>query len=179
MDATTGYEALSFMDGYMGYNQIRMAPEDEELTAFRTPKGVYCYKVMPFGLKNAGATKLFLGGAMAMTLIFGDLLHDIIECYVDDLVVKTKRRADHLKDLQKIFDRLRKHQLKMNPLRSNVCAFGVTSGKFPGFLVRHRSTLTRAGIVTTGSEVAEGLIEDAFTPVVACKIGRASCRERV
>lgn len=73
-----------------------------------------------------------------MTLIFGDLLHDIIECYVDDLVVKTKRKADHLKDLHKIFDRLRKHQLKMNPLRSNVCAFGVTSGKFPGFVVRHR-----------------------------------------
>lgn len=48
MDATTGYEALSFMDGYMGYNQISMAPEDEELTAFRTPKVVYCYKVMPF-----------------------------------------------------------------------------------------------------------------------------------
>jgi len=119
------------MDGYIGYNQIRMAPEDEELTAFRTPKGVYCYKVMPFGLH--GATQLFLGGAM--TLIFGDLLHDIIECYiyVDYLVVKTKR--DHLKDLQKIFDRLQKHQLKMNPLK---CAFGVTSGKFSGFVVRHR-----------------------------------------
>ncbi|KAL0451749.1 UNVERIFIED_CONTAM: Transposon Tf2-12 polyprotein [Sesamum latifolium] len=56
IDATTGHEVLSFMDGSSGYNQIRMAPVDEELTAFRTPKGVYCYKVMPFGLKNAGAT---------------------------------------------------------------------------------------------------------------------------
>ncbi|KAH6764944.1 hypothetical protein C2S51_016193 [Perilla frutescens var. frutescens] len=53
IDATTGYEALSFMDGSSGYNQIRMSPEDEELTAFRTPKGIYCYTVMPFGLKNA------------------------------------------------------------------------------------------------------------------------------
>ena len=56
VDATIGHEILSFMDGSSGYNQIRMAPEDEELTAFRTPKGIYCYKVMPFGLKNAGAT---------------------------------------------------------------------------------------------------------------------------
>ncbi|KAL0405376.1 UNVERIFIED_CONTAM: Transposon Tf2-12 polyprotein [Sesamum latifolium] len=54
IDATTGHEALSFMDGSSGYNQIRIAPADEELTAFCTPKGIYCYKVMPFGLKNAG-----------------------------------------------------------------------------------------------------------------------------
>ncbi|KAM2279795.1 hypothetical protein FF2_039791 [Malus domestica] len=56
VDTTTGHEALSFMDGSSGYNQIHMALKDEELTAFRTPKGIYCYKVMPFGLKNAGAT---------------------------------------------------------------------------------------------------------------------------
>ncbi|GAA0160173.1 hypothetical protein LIER_16787 [Lithospermum erythrorhizon] len=53
MDATTGHEALTFMDGSSRYNQIRMAAEDEELTTFRIPKAVYCYKVMPFGLKNA------------------------------------------------------------------------------------------------------------------------------
>ncbi|KAG9449457.1 hypothetical protein H6P81_009422 [Aristolochia fimbriata] len=56
VDATTGHEALSFMDGSSGYNQIRMDPKDEELTAFRTPKGIFCYKVMPFGLKNAEPT---------------------------------------------------------------------------------------------------------------------------
>ena len=54
VDATTGFGALSFMDGFSGYNQIKMNPEDEELTAFRTPQGTYCYTVMPFGLKNAG-----------------------------------------------------------------------------------------------------------------------------
>lgn len=130
IDATTGYETMSFMDGYSGYNQIRMAPEDEELTAFRTPKGVFCYKVMPFGLKNAGATY-----QRAMTVIFGDILHDIVECYVDDLVVKTRKKDDHLKDLKEIFDRLRRHNLKMNPLK---CAFGVSSGKFLGFVVRSK-----------------------------------------
>ncbi|KAM1658314.1 hypothetical protein ACFXTN_042495 [Malus domestica] len=130
VDATTGHEALSFMDGSSGYNQIRMALEDEKLTAFRTPKGIYCYKVMPFGLKNAEATY-----QRAMQKIFNDMLHKNVECYVDDVVVKTKKRSDHLKDLRIVFERLRKYNLKMNPLK---CAFGVTSGKFLGFIVKHR-----------------------------------------
>ncbi|XP_028060408.1 uncharacterized protein LOC114264016 [Camellia sinensis] len=130
VDATTGYETLSFMDGYSGYNQIRMAPEDEEMTAFRTPRGVFCYKVMSFGLKNAGATY-----QRAMSVIFGDMLHDTIECYVDDLVVKTKEKENHVEDLRKIFERLRRYKLKMNPLK---CAFGVSSGKFLGLVVRNK-----------------------------------------
>ncbi|KAM1912015.1 hypothetical protein ACFX14_000118 [Malus domestica] len=94
VDATTGHKALSFMDGSSGYNQIRMAFEYEELTAFPTPKGIYCYKVMPFGLKNAGATY-----QRTMQEIFNDMLHKNVECYIDDVVVKTRRRLDHLKDL--------------------------------------------------------------------------------
>ncbi|XP_070049336.1 uncharacterized protein [Nicotiana tomentosiformis] len=129
IDATTGYEAMSFMDGSSGYNQIRMAPKDEELTAFCTPKGIYCYKVMPFGLKNAGATY-----QRAMQNIFDDLLHKNVECYVDDLVVKSRKKSNHLKDLRMVFELLRRYQLRMNPLK---CAFGVTSGKFLGFIVRH------------------------------------------
>ena len=70
INATIEHEVLSFMDGCSGYNQIRMAPEDEELTAFRTIKGIYHYKVMPFGLKNAGATY-----QRAMQKIFDDFLH--------------------------------------------------------------------------------------------------------
>ena len=130
VDATTGHEALSFMVGSSGYNQIRMNPKGEELTAFRTPKGIYCYKVMPFGLKNAGATY-----QRAMQKIFDNVLHKYVECYVNDLMVKTKRREDHLVDLRSVFNHLRKYQLKMNPRK---CAFGVTSGKFLGFIVRHR-----------------------------------------
>ena len=91
VDATTGFNALSFMDGFSGYNQIKMAPEDEELTAFLTPKGIYCYTVMPSGLKNAGAT---YQGAMAT--VFEDMLHNTIECYVDDLVAKNKERKNQL-----------------------------------------------------------------------------------
>ncbi|KAG9454478.1 hypothetical protein H6P81_007382 [Aristolochia fimbriata] len=114
--ATTGHEALSFMDRSSGYNQIWMDPKDEELTAFRTPKGIFCFKVMPFGLKNAGATY-----QRAMQNIFDDFLHKRVECYVDDLVVKTEQRSDHLLDLRAVFERLRRLQLKMNSLK---CAFG-------------------------------------------------------
>ncbi|KAL0416581.1 UNVERIFIED_CONTAM: Transposon Tf2-11 polyprotein [Sesamum latifolium] len=100
IDVTTGHEVLSFMDGSSGYNQIRMAPADEELTAFRTPKGIYCYKVIPFGLKNAGATY-----QRAMQRIFDDMLHKNVECYIDGLVAKSKKREDHLYDLRKVFER--------------------------------------------------------------------------
>ena len=87
IDATTGHEALSFMDGSSGYNQIQMALRDEELIAFRTPKGIYYYKVMSFGLKNAGATY-----QRVMQKIFHDMLYKNVECYVNDLVVKSRKR---------------------------------------------------------------------------------------
>ncbi|KAL0325376.1 UNVERIFIED_CONTAM: hypothetical protein Sradi_5106900 [Sesamum radiatum] len=130
IDATTGHEALSFMDGSSGYNQIRMAPADEELTAFCTPKSIYCCKFMPFGLKNAGATY-----QRTMQKIFDDMLHKNDECYVDDLVVKLKKRENHFHDMRKVFKLLWRYQLKMNPSK---CAFGVTSRKFLGFIVHQQ-----------------------------------------
>jgi len=56
VDSMAGHELLTFMDAFSGYNQIRMKKEDQEKTAFFTSQGLYCYRVMPFGLKNAGAT---------------------------------------------------------------------------------------------------------------------------
>ena len=56
VDSTAGNKLPMFMDIFLGYNQIRMAEEDQEKTSFITSQGLYCYKVMPFGLKNAGAT---------------------------------------------------------------------------------------------------------------------------
>ena len=56
VDATTGHELLSIMDAFSGYNQISMDPNDQEKTSFVTRQGTYCYRVMPFGLKNSGAT---------------------------------------------------------------------------------------------------------------------------
>jgi len=130
IDSTTGDEPLSFMDCKAEYNQIQMALEDQEATAFRTPKGIFCYKVMPFSLKDTGATY-----QRAMQTISEDMLHKTMEYYVDDLVVKSKKRLNHLHNLQQNFKRLRRCQLKINPLK---CAFGITSSKFLGFVVRHQ-----------------------------------------
>ncbi|GMP93460.1 hypothetical protein CsSME_00043281 [Camellia sinensis var. sinensis] len=129
VDTTSGHQMFSFMDGFSGYNQIKMAEEDAEKTAFRTPLGNFFYTVMPFGLKNAGATY-----QRAMTAIFHDMIHHEVEDYVDDLVVKSKKEKDHLRDLEKVFKRCQKFKMRMNPLKY---AFGVTAGKFLGFLV-HR-----------------------------------------
>ena len=97
------------------------------MTTFRTPFGNFYYTVMPFGLKNTGATS-----QRAMTIIFHDMIHNCVEYYVDDLVVKSKKKEDHLKPLRKVFERCRKYELKMNPLK---CAFGVTERKFLGFSI--------------------------------------------
>ncbi|KAL0320301.1 UNVERIFIED_CONTAM: RNA-directed DNA polymerase [Sesamum radiatum] len=130
IDAIMDHKALSFMDGSSRYNQIPMTLADEELMAFCTLKGIYCYKVMPFELKDAEATY-----ERAMQRIFNDMLHKNVELYVDDLVVKSKKREGYLYDLRKVFECLRRYQLKMNPSKS---AFGVTFGKFFGFIVHQR-----------------------------------------
>ena len=104
-----------------------MALKDQDVVAFCTPKGIFFYKVMPFDLKNARATY-----ERAMQTIFEDMFHKTVECYVDDLVIKSKKRLYHLQDLCEIFRRLWKCQLKMNPLK---CALSVTSVKFLGFIV--------------------------------------------
>ena len=129
VDATLGHEVLSFMDGSSRYNQIWMAPRDKELTAFQTSRDIFCYKVMSFELKNAGITY-----QCAMHKRCNDMLHKVVKCYVDDLMVKSKKKNGHLKDLRDVFNCLWRYQLKMNPLK---CAFGVTSGKFLEFIVCH------------------------------------------
>ncbi|RVW87079.1 Transposon Ty3-I Gag-Pol polyprotein [Vitis vinifera] len=131
VDGTAGHSMLSFMDGFSGYNQILMAPEDMEKTAFITEWGTYCYRVMPFGLKNAGATY-----QRAATTLFHDMMHRDVEVYVDDMIVKSRGRADHLDALERFFERIRKFRLRLNPKK---CTFGVTSGKLLGHIVSERA----------------------------------------
>ncbi|RVW91018.1 Transposon Ty3-I Gag-Pol polyprotein [Vitis vinifera] len=95
VDSTAGHSMLSFMDGFSGYSQILMAPEDMEKTSFITEWGTYCYRVMPFGLKNAGATY-----QRAATTLFHDMMHRDVEVYVDDMIVKSRDRSDHLAALE-------------------------------------------------------------------------------
>ena len=102
VDASLGHRLLSFMDAFIGYNQIRMAPEDEEHTAFVIDKGIYYYKVMPFGLKNTGATYQRL-----INKIFKAQIRWNIEVYVDDMLVKSLQISDHVRDLEEAFDTLR------------------------------------------------------------------------
>ena len=127
VEATAGHSLLSFMDAYSGYNQIRMYLGNEENTFFITDQGTYYYRVMPFGLKNAGATYQRLVNRM-----FRNLIKKRMEVYVDDLLVKSKEKANHLGHWDEAFGILRKFWMKLNPTK---CAFRVSSGKFLGHLV--------------------------------------------
>ena len=104
-----------------------MHKDNTEKSAFITPWGVYNYKVTPFGLKNAGATYM-----TEMTTLFHDMIHKEIEVYVDDVIIKSKETSNHLEDLRKLFARLRKYNLKLNPVK---CVFRVPTGKLLGFIV--------------------------------------------
>uniref|UniRef100_A0A2N9GA71 Integrase catalytic domain-containing protein n=1 Tax=Fagus sylvatica TaxID=28930 RepID=A0A2N9GA71_FAGSY len=96
VDNTATNVVFSFMDGFSGYNQIKMAEEDKSKTAFVTHWGTFVYDVMPFGLKNAGATY-----QRAMVTLFHDMIHHEIEVYVDDMIAKSRTAQDHLTDLRK------------------------------------------------------------------------------
>ena len=130
VDSTARHQLLSFMDAFSGYNQIRMHEDDQEKTSFVTSQGLFCYRVMPFGLKNAGATYQRL-----MNKMFAPQIGRNVQVYVDDMLVKSQQKEDHLKDLKETFDTLRSYNMKLNPGK---CAFGVTAGKFLGFMVSQR-----------------------------------------
>ena len=98
--------------------------------SFITPYRLYCYNVMPFDLKNARATYQRL-----VTKMFRPLLDSTMEVYIDDMLVKSKQRPDHAAHLQQTFDLLREYGMKLNPLK---CAFGVSAGRFLGFMVTQR-----------------------------------------
>jgi hypothetical protein len=132
INAAAGHKILSFMDGNARYNQIFIAHEDIHKTAFRVPGavGLFEYVVMTFGLKNAGATY-----QRAMNHIFHDLIGNLVEIYIDDVVVKSASVEGHLGDLRQVLERTRKFGLRMNPKK---CAFGGSAGQFLGFLVHER-----------------------------------------
>ena len=121
---------MSFLDAFQGYHQIPLALDDQEKTAFVTLVGNYHYKVMPFGLKNAGSTYQRM-----MTRMFEPLLGKNMEIYIDDMVVKSKKVSEHLGDLQVVFEILRSYKQRLN---ASKCSFGVGSGKFLGYMVTHR-----------------------------------------
>ena len=130
VDATVSHPQMSFLDAFQGYHQISLALDDQEKTTFVTHIGNYHYKVMPFGLKNAGSTYQRM-----MTRMFESLLGKNIEIYIDDMVVKSKMVSEHLGDLRVIFKILRSYKLRLN---ASKCSFGVGSDKFLGYMVTHK-----------------------------------------
>ena len=127
---TAGHSMLSFMDGFFGYSKILMALEDMEKMSFIAEWGTYCYKVTSFGLKNARATYQ----RVAATL-FHDMMHRDVEVYVDDIIVKSRDRSNHLAALERFFERIRQFRLRLNPKK---CTFRVTFGKLLGYMVSER-----------------------------------------
>ena len=129
VDATADHELLSFMDAFSGYNQISMDPDDQEKTSFVTGQRTYCYRVMPFGLKNAGATYQRLVNRMFQKQIGASM-----EVYIDDMLVKSTT-AKLIAHLVEAFLILKEYNMELNPVK---CAFGVSAGKFLGFIVNNQ-----------------------------------------
>ena len=166
-----------------GYNQIKMTLEDRKKTSFITPWGAFFYLVMSFGLINVGATY-----QRAMTKIFHDMIHKEIEVYVDDMIVKSGTEEEHVENLSKMFQRLRKYKLRLNP---NKCTFGVRSGKLLGFIVSQKGIEVDPDKVRAVREMPAPKTEKQVSGFLGrlnyisrfishmTEIGRASCRERV
>jgi hypothetical protein len=129
VDSTAGSVLLCFLGCYSGYHYIALHPDDEDKMAFITPQDIYCYKVMTFGLKNAGATY-----QKTIHKCLNSQIGKNFEAYVDDLVVKTTEEDQLIADLTETFTNLREFQWKLNPTK---CVFRVPSGLLLGFMVGH------------------------------------------
>jgi hypothetical protein len=121
-----GSEVFSFMDGFLGYNQIEIKPEDQHKMEFICPWGTFSYRKMYFDLKNVGATF-----QCVMTFSFHDL-KDIVEAYLDDIDTHSCKREDHSKHLWLVLERCHYYRIQLNPHK---CIFCIRYGRLLGFLV--------------------------------------------
>ena len=124
------HQRMSFLDAFQGYHQIALAPEDQEKTSFIRPEGNYHYIVMPFELKNAGAIYQRM-----VTRMFKEQIGEMVEVYIDNMVVKSKRNEEHVPNLLEVFEILRQHKLCLNV---DKCAFGIGLDKFSGYMITMR-----------------------------------------
>ena len=118
------------MDAFFKYNQIKIHPLDAEKMSFIMERGLYCYKILPFGLKNAGAMYQKLVNRM-----FKELIVDTMEVYIDNMLVKSLKATNYITHLERTFSILCQYRMMMNPSK---CISGVSLGKFLGFLVTKR-----------------------------------------
>ena len=123
LDNVGGQEVYSFTDGFSGYHQIRIAPEDRHKTTFATEMGSFQYTVMPFGLKNAPA--MF---SRVVIAAFKELIHKFLEVYFDDWTIFGLVK-DHITSLRLMLVKCRKHQISLNLKKCIFCApFGILLG---------------------------------------------------
>jgi hypothetical protein len=130
IDSAAGCEVMSLLDCFSGYHQIYMKEEDKASTSFITPLGTYCFIRMPEGLKNTGSTF----SRLTKTVLESQVGRNIFT-YVDDIVVASRSKEDHLADLAETFANMRDARLRLNPEK---CVFDVREGKILGYLVSHR-----------------------------------------
>ena len=126
LDGVAGHECYSFLDGFSGYNQVQIAPEDRPLTTFTTDWGTFAYNVMPFGLCNAPATF-----QRVMTQAFTKYLRKFMEIFLDDFCVFGSKK-EHARDLKKCFDSCREYGISINAAKSE---FATECGKLLGHVV--------------------------------------------
>jgi len=127
VDSTMGCVTLYFLDAYFGYHQIKMKESDQLAMSFITPFGMYCYVTMSFGLRNAGATY-----QRCMLHVFGKHIGSTVEAYVENIIVKSKKRGDLIQDLEIAFSCLRANKIKLNPEK---CVFGIPRGMLLRYIV--------------------------------------------
>jgi hypothetical protein len=167
INSASSNKVISFLDGNACYNQIFMVNEDVSETAFHCLGivGLFEWVVMTFGLKNAGATY-----QRAMNLIFHNLLRVLMEVYIDQVVVKSVGFEEHMTDLKLLLGRMKKYGLRMNPLK---CAFGVTLGRFMGFIVHEHGIQIDPkkieSIGKIGEPVCKKDVQKSLLPLVCLK----------
>eukprot|EP00253_Pinus_taeda_P035841 PITA_35841 len=122
-----GASRISLLDGFSGFNQILVHPDDQDKTTFSTPWGTFKYVKVPFGLKNAGATF-----QRAMDIAFAKEIHDFLVIYLDDLTAFSKSDQEHSKHLRQVFLIIKKYGISLNPKKS---LFGLEEGKLLGHII--------------------------------------------
>ena len=118
---------MSFLDGFSGFNQISVHPNDQEKTAFTTPWGTFMYAKMPFGLMNVGATF-----QRAMDIAFVGEKDKFVLIYLDDITVYSNSHQNHLQHLKKVLLKCRRFGISVNPRKSQ---FALEEGKLLGHIV--------------------------------------------
>jgi hypothetical protein len=166
VDSVAGCEVMSLLDCFSGYHQIYMKEEDKASTSFITPFGTYCFIRMLEGLKNAGSafsrlTKMVLESQASRNIF----------TYVDDIVVASKNKKDHLADLAETFTNMRDARLRLNPEK---CVFGVRQGKILGYLVSHRGIEANP----TKIQAITNMTPPQSTRDVQCLTGRLAALNR-